>query len=97
MDLRRHLDFVKLASEPFNFLLVLKEQGILGVLVDDWGICNVFSLRSILQGGKSLLEVGNYWGNGRNHNSFGISSKAVLQKSGQFGVSIWNECSFALY
>jgi hypothetical protein len=84
-------------AELLYLVLVLFEEGILGILIDSRLILDHFSTRSVSEGGQSLLIIVISWRNGSNHNGFSVTSKRILEETGELAVSVWDMLRLALY
>jgi hypothetical protein len=73
-DFRLVLYFQQLAPEPLYLPLVLEQQRVLGVLVDDWGVGDVFGLRGVLERRERLLYARVVGGDVPDHYRFRVTA-----------------------
>ena len=89
LSLKHHLQL-------FYLLCILTKESILGIFIYLWFILNELRSACITQSAQSFIIVIVSWRSSSDHNSFGISSKRILQQTGKLWISIRNMMSFSI-
>ena len=90
------LKLVDLISQVSYYGLISTYVHVNHLFVRFYSHLDILGSVRILQGIDSLLILVTCWRYRSNHDSFAISSKGVLEHSGQLAISKWNEKAFLI-